>query len=86
MQLLKRHPPNRLGSGPEDATPIKKHPFFKHMDWEALLARKVEPPYNVTVVSSYLTQATELGHSYPLLPNIDHRVKPQLPTVTPNVT
>lgn len=51
FQLLKRHPPNRLGSGPEDATPIKKHPFFKHMDWDALLARKVEPPYNVTVVS-----------------------------------
>ena len=51
LQLLKRHPPNRLGSGPEDATPIKKHLFFRHMDWDALLARKVEPPYNVTVVS-----------------------------------
>jgi p70 ribosomal S6 kinase len=50
-RLLKRHPPNRLGSGPEDAAPIKNHPFFRQMDWEALLAHRIEPPFKLGMVS-----------------------------------
>jgi p70 ribosomal S6 kinase len=46
-RLLKRHPPNRLGSGPEDAVPIKKHGYFRNMDWEALLAQRIEPPFKL---------------------------------------
>lgn len=49
-QLLKRHPPNRLGGGPEDARSIKEHSFFKHFNWDALLQCKVDPPYSVSVV------------------------------------
>ena len=50
-QLLKRHPPNRLGNTAEDALPIKNHSFFRQIDWENLLARRIEPPYKITVVS-----------------------------------
>jgi len=49
-KLLKRHPPNRLGGGPEDSKAIKEHPFFQSINWENILARKVEPPFKITVV------------------------------------
>ena len=35
----------RLGSSGEDAKEIKTHPFFKNIDWEELIKKKVEPPY-----------------------------------------
>ncbi|XP_028668154.1 ribosomal protein S6 kinase beta-2-like [Erpetoichthys calabaricus] len=44
-KLLKKSPSQRLGSGPGDCLDIQKHPFFRHTNWEDLLARKVEPPY-----------------------------------------
>jgi serine/threonine protein kinase len=31
--LLQRDPNRRLGSGPDDAIPIKMHPFFADIDW-----------------------------------------------------
>ena len=61
--MLKRHPSNRLGSGPDDANPIKAHQFFRPVNWDALLAKKVEPPYNVTVVSLLPVRSSRLkGH------------------------
>ena len=62
-RLLKRHPPNRLGSGPDDAKPIKKHPFFKNIDWENLLTS--EPPFPLTMsgdedVSQFDSKFTKL--------------------------
>ncbi|KAK1138252.1 ribosomal protein S6 kinase beta-1 [Acipenser oxyrinchus oxyrinchus] len=44
-KLLKRNASSRLGAGPGDATEIQTHPFFRHINWEDLLARKVEPPF-----------------------------------------
>uniref|UniRef100_A0A3Q3KRG2 protein kinase C n=1 Tax=Monopterus albus TaxID=43700 RepID=A0A3Q3KRG2_MONAL len=44
-RLLRRNPERRLGSGEKDADEVKKQPFFKNMDWEALLQRKVPPPF-----------------------------------------
>ena len=37
LQLLKRDPRERLGSGVEGADGIKLHPFFADVDWDALL-------------------------------------------------
>ncbi|KAB7493732.1 Ribosomal protein S6 kinase beta-1 [Armadillidium nasatum] len=48
-KLLRRQVSQRLGSGPEDAKAIKKHPFFKQIDWELLLQRKLEPPFKPTL-------------------------------------
>ncbi|XP_047428251.1 serine/threonine-protein kinase N1b isoform X2 [Mugil cephalus] len=44
-RLLRRNPERRLGSGEKDAEDVKKQPFFRGMDWEALLQRKVPPPF-----------------------------------------
>ncbi|XP_027630030.1 ribosomal protein S6 kinase beta-1 isoform X2 [Tupaia chinensis] len=43
--LLKRNAASRLGAGPGDAGEVQAHPFFRHINWEELLARKVEPPF-----------------------------------------
>lgn len=48
-RLLKRHPPNRLGGGSDDAAAIRAHPFFRLVSWHDLLAHKVEPPYAISV-------------------------------------
>ncbi|XP_027873713.1 serine/threonine-protein kinase N1 isoform X1 [Xiphophorus couchianus] len=44
-RLLRRNPDRRLGSGEKDAEEVKKQPFFRNVDWEALLQRKVPPPF-----------------------------------------
>uniref|UniRef100_A0A803SPC4 Ribosomal protein S6 kinase beta-1 n=1 Tax=Anolis carolinensis TaxID=28377 RepID=A0A803SPC4_ANOCA len=44
-KLLKRNAASRLGAGPGDAGEVQGHPFFRHINWEELLARKVEPPF-----------------------------------------
>ncbi|XP_035852427.1 serine/threonine-protein kinase N1b isoform X4 [Sander lucioperca] len=48
-RLLRRNPERRLGSGEKDAEDVKKQPFFRDMDWEALLQRKVPPPFVPTI-------------------------------------
>ncbi|GFT19125.1 ribosomal protein S6 kinase beta-1 [Nephila pilipes] len=52
IRKLMRRPVNqRLGSGPDDAEPIKKHPFFQIVNWDDLLAKKIEPPYKPKLIS-----------------------------------
>ncbi|KAJ8043873.1 Ribosomal protein S6 kinase beta-1 [Holothuria leucospilota] len=50
-KLLKRHVNSRLGSSPEDAAPIKRHLFFRHVNWQDVTARKVEPPIKPTLAN-----------------------------------
>ena len=50
-RLLRRNPERRLGAGPNDAEDVKKQFFFKRTDWNALLERKVTPPFRPVVVS-----------------------------------
>ncbi|XP_072239590.1 serine/threonine-protein kinase N1 isoform X1 [Leuresthes tenuis] len=44
-RLLRRNPERRLGYGEKDAEEVKKQPFFRNVDWEALLQKKVPPPF-----------------------------------------
>ncbi|KAG7221871.1 hypothetical protein INR49_017047 [Caranx melampygus] len=44
-KLLKKNPAQRLGSSKADCADIQKHPFFKHINWDDLLNKRVEPPY-----------------------------------------
>ncbi|XP_066548699.1 serine/threonine-protein kinase N2 isoform X3 [Amia ocellicauda] len=44
-RLLRRNPERRLGAGERDAEEVKKHPFFRTVDWNGLLAKKVKPPF-----------------------------------------
>ncbi|XP_033826759.1 serine/threonine-protein kinase N1b isoform X1 [Periophthalmus magnuspinnatus] len=48
-RLLRRNPERRLGSGEKDAEDVKKQPFFRGVDWEALLQRKPPPPFVPTI-------------------------------------
>ncbi|XP_051268233.1 serine/threonine-protein kinase N2 isoform X1 [Dicentrarchus labrax] len=45
QKLLQKNPEMRLGGGEEDASQIKRHKFFQSVDWDALLAKKVKPPF-----------------------------------------
>ncbi|CAG2157023.1 unnamed protein product [Oppiella nova] len=49
-KLLKRQVTQRLGAGADDATPIKRHAFFRHVNWEDVLAQRVEPPFRPVLV------------------------------------
>uniref|UniRef100_H3D250 Ribosomal protein S6 kinase n=1 Tax=Tetraodon nigroviridis TaxID=99883 RepID=H3D250_TETNG len=44
-KLLRRNASLRLGAGPGDAAEVQAHPFFRHVNWDDLLAHKVEPPF-----------------------------------------
>ncbi|XP_071534626.1 ribosomal protein S6 kinase beta-1-like isoform X2 [Panulirus ornatus] len=44
-KLLKRQVSQRLGSGPDDGEPIKRHLFFKHINWDDVIHHKLEPPF-----------------------------------------
>lgn len=50
-KLMKRQVSQRLGSGSNDAVPIKSHQFFKLVNWEDVLARRLEPPIKPLLVS-----------------------------------
>ncbi|XP_074105659.1 ribosomal protein S6 kinase beta-1 [Cotesia typhae] len=51
-KLLKRQVPQRLGSGPEDAEQIMNHNFFKHISWQDVISRKLEPPFKPSLKSA----------------------------------
>jgi len=44
-KLLTKNPINRLGSSEADAEEIKKQPFYKDVDWQAVLEKRVPVPY-----------------------------------------
>merc|ERR550525_971638 len=63
-KLLKRNPDNRLGSSKDDVEDIKKHAWFKTLDWDKLLKKEISPPYQPTVksdtdVSNFSTEFTK---------------------------
>uniref|UniRef100_A0A914DK56 Ribosomal protein S6 kinase n=1 Tax=Acrobeloides nanus TaxID=290746 RepID=A0A914DK56_9BILA len=50
-RLLKRHVETRLGAGPDDANEIKSHPFFRHLSWEKVYRRELDPPFKPNITS-----------------------------------
>jgi serine/threonine-protein kinase Psk1 len=56
-RLLRKEPNKRLGSNmPKDMTTIKKHRFFRKINWIALAKREVEPPINPLVTDPELAE------------------------------
>lgn len=62
--LLNRNPKNRLGSQ-RDAQELKEHQFFADIDWDALMHKKIPPPFKPVLknehdVSNFDTEFTNV--------------------------
>jgi len=49
--LLKKNPTQRLGYSVKDAEEIKSQAFFNDVDWQAMLEKRIPPPYVPTLKS-----------------------------------
>lgn len=56
LRLLRKEPRKRLGVGPNDINIIKKHRFFRKIDWKRLEARQLEPPIQPLVTNPELAE------------------------------
>jgi serine/threonine protein kinase len=45
LNLLKIDPIERLGYGSNDASEIKRHPFFSNVDWNDVFEKKISPKF-----------------------------------------
>ncbi|KAH0561876.1 ribosomal protein S6 kinase beta-1-like [Cotesia glomerata] len=50
-KLLKRQVHQRLGSGSGDAEQVKNHIFFRHINWNDVIQRKLKVPFKPTLTS-----------------------------------
>ncbi|KEY72580.1 hypothetical protein S7711_05649 [Stachybotrys chartarum IBT 7711] len=68
-RLLRKDPNKRLGAVmPKDLQTLKKHRFFRKIDWKKLAAREVEPPIQPMITDpelaeNFLPEFTELSLS-----------------------
>ncbi|KAI9474879.1 hypothetical protein BDB00DRAFT_943563 [Zychaea mexicana] len=71
QRLLTRDPARRLGAGRSDAVEIKEHPFFRGVNWEDMLNKRVPPPFYPTITSRLDTS------------NFDEEFTRERPALTP---
>ncbi|XP_014907612.1 ribosomal protein S6 kinase alpha-5 isoform X3 [Poecilia latipinna] len=69
QRLLVKDPKKRLGSGPNGAENVKKHPFYQKINWEDLAAKKVPAPFKPVIrdeldVSNFAEEFTEMDPTY----------------------
>src|ERR1700691_3197316 len=50
-KLLKRQVNQRLGAGMEDGIAIKRHAFFRHVNWDEVIAQRCDPPFKPYLIS-----------------------------------
>lgn len=55
-KLLIRNPDHRLA----DPAEIKKHPFYKKIDWEKVKNKKVDPPFKLEVGFVVIPECAEI--------------------------
>jgi serine/threonine protein kinase len=70
-RLLRKSPDRRLGSSERDAEDVKKQAFFRHIQWDELLHRRIPPPFVPTV------------HSMEDVSNFDEEFTSEKPHLTP---
>uniref|UniRef100_A0A8K9UUE8 Ribosomal protein S6 kinase alpha-5 n=1 Tax=Oncorhynchus mykiss TaxID=8022 RepID=A0A8K9UUE8_ONCMY len=69
QRLLIKDPKKRLGSGPDGADNVKKHPFYQNINWEDLAAKRVPAPFKPVIrdeldVSNFAEEFTEMDPTY----------------------
>lgn len=77
--LLVKDPRKRLGGGEQDALELKKHPFFRSLDWVALAEKRVPAPFvprisselDVSNFSEEFTRMTPTDSPAVIPPNFD---------------
>lgn len=74
IRLLRKEPKKRLGACmPKDMQTIKKHRFFRKIDWALLEKRELEPPIKPLITDpelaeNFSTDFTDLAVSPPVVP------------------
>lgn len=56
---MKRQVSQRLGSGPTDGQAVRSHSFFKNVNWDDVLARRLDPPIKPVLVRNLLRLNTD---------------------------
>ncbi|KRT82980.1 phosphotransferase, partial [Oryctes borbonicus] len=64
-KLLVKDPRQRLGGGEDDAKELKRHPFFKTLDWSALQRKQIPAPFKPVIkceldVSNFSEEFTQM--------------------------
>ncbi|GJQ67775.1 JIL-1 [Trypoxylus dichotomus] len=64
-KLLVKDPRQRLGGGEDDAKELKRHPFFKKLDWSALARKQIPAPFKPVIkceldVSNFSEEFTQM--------------------------
>ncbi|XP_063920570.1 ribosomal protein S6 kinase alpha-5-like isoform X2 [Zophobas morio] len=64
-KLLVKDPRKRLGGGEGDAKELKKHPFFKSLDWSKLARKEIPAPFKPVIrseldVSNFSEEFTQM--------------------------
>lgn len=74
QRLLVKNPTSRMGCGKEGAIEIMRHPWFDGLDWDAMLQRRVDPPFKPMVgpdsATSSRSSASALAASLAYVPNV----------------
>ena len=67
QSLFVKNPDKRLGSGPSGLQDFKLNPFLKDINWDAILAKKIKPPFQPNISSDFDTKYidTEFTNSNP---------------------
>lgn len=65
-RLLRKNVERRLGSTERDAEDVKKQPFFRNIDWDGLLKKRVKPPFVPTIVRVILISSLSFSLSFTL--------------------
>jgi serine/threonine protein kinase len=82
-RLLRKEPSKRLGVKKDDIAVIKKHRFFRKIDWKKLENRELEPPIRPLITNPELAENFDTSFTNRPVSEVNHRRKRTLSTSDP---